>query len=448
MNKYFTYSRFLALLLALGVSSCSSGGDEDEGHLFPGFKPEASFSLTIGSPKTYADVSEMEGTADETKFNTVDVFVFEPSNASTVLTHQTLTKSQFTETPAGSGVWKLNEKDLIVTESGKKNIYVGLNLPETMVDHLKTNGVSGEQEITALTELKGKCGIAMFSDEVVLKDLKMNEVNNINVSVSRLLAKAVFFDKLPEKTSLYGGQVKLLGFAVSNVNKKLFVLPKTDFQDPNYTLSLPTDFLHISQTPAVVDDYQPFNTDEDLLNARGVYMTENTSEFGAVQRHWTYGVIKAAYIPEKLASYEGAKLTETLNTKIKPTTFHLVKTINGNLYFENKNQAVSYALDSNGTEKSVLTYTNGEMYYSIFFNPKGEDGVSPFNVIRNRVYKVSLTAIRGLGHHTDLQGTGEYPGVIDPEITPSGADVNIAVEIEVGKWLMGSDQDEILEGNN
>jgi|GEM_PF-4603487 len=66
-----------AAVLTAGFSSCSN--DEGDG---PGMGEEAMVKITIPTPQTYADAN---ATANETRFNTADIFVY---NGGTLETHK------------------------------------------------------------------------------------------------------------------------------------------------------------------------------------------------------------------------------------------------------------------------------------------------------------------------------------------------------------------------
>lgn len=448
MKINVTYLALLATALTVGCSSCTS----EQSSLIPQNEGrETSFSLTIGGPSTYADA---HASATEVALNSVDIFVYKTGGA--LESHTRKEFSVFQQVGTADS-WKLKESENIVSTTGSKTIYVGVNLPQDIADKIKTDGPATDVTITKIADLKSD-GFAMFCTKAAETTLEFDETKNeVVVDISRLVAKVVFYGSSTYDVES-GGTIKDLAFTTGNVNNKFYPLPYENFSDPNFTSSIETaDFLHPTQD---VDSYQLINAKSiTLANARGVYATENTVAEGAIQGALTYGIIKGTYIPATTVSLSNPADGHSALVTSKPTTaatFYLVRVhsegVISSYFFTNKSHAETFAVANEYPSSSVATYTNGVMYYSVFLKDTKQGTASEYSIFRNTIYSVTVTAVRKIGSNSDQpisSSSSLIPALITPSAVPvvEGDELSIATDVLIVDWTGGSDQDEVLQGN-
>lgn len=434
MKTKFKYATLLTVASLLGFTACSS--DDEVTGKTPETGTPTNFSLSISQPVTYA--ADPNATADEVTIKTVDVYIYDASNA--FIKRQSLVVADFDD--LGDNKWQLKDAKKIATTTGAKNIYVGVNLPATLATAIvNTDPGAAKQAITsAATELGNTTsGFAMFSrlvktpTLVTTGDPDYATENTVTVTVARLLAKVVVQEGNPFSTSVTGGTVSGLQFAVSNVNKKFFPYPSSTFRDPNWTSpwSVLTDFI-----PAQSSDYKTINPNATAITiADAVYTTENTSQ-GNAQGDHTYVSVRATYTPSSIVKLNtagdatsGFTADDSYNAG---ETFYLVNAGGQKYFFKSSTDAAAYATDK-GT--SAITYTNGLAYYNIFLNPAPQSGQeNKFDVLRNNIYKVTITKINGLGKPGDI--------ITDPtEEIDEPTDISVTLDIE--PWTIVTQENEI-----
>lgn len=442
MKKDLKSLALFAMSLTVGLSSCSS---DDEVSVDPNQKEQTRFSISISNPATYAE--DANATTEEVAFNAVDVFIYKKGGA--YESHVFLDKEDFVK-ESGSNIWKIKDASRILSTIGDKEIYVGLNLPSSVVAQVKATGLLAVNTIAAVNELKASAnGFAMFSKSVKEYSLKKEEgshKNEVTVAVSRLLAKVAFYaDKTEFDVLGVGGKARNLQFTTGNVNNKFYAIQPLDFSDPNFApLDESATFLHPGSG---VDAYQGVNPTVTAIKAANVvYATENTVKGIALQGSVTYGIVQVVYTPAVVVDADG----ENPTTPTAGASFWLLKTLNkGNLFFSTKADAEAYATSKSVSLDNIIEYTNGKMYYSVWLKDTEKGDANKFSVHRNTIYKVSVTGITGLGSNTDQPGTPGNPGVIIPEkpIDPEEGDpTDISVNVEIEDWTMALEQDETLEG--
>lgn len=452
MNKY-KYVTLMAAALITGLSSCSS--DEVPADPNPEAGEETKMSLSIVQPKTYA--TDNYATEAEVTINTVDVYIY---NGSTFLKRVRLNKDAFNETPTSSNTWELKSNYAITTTAGDRTIYVGVNLPIGIAEKIeRTDPATVAQTITEAEDLHKTLGFAMFSTTaktstlVVAKNVSNLPASNvIKATVSRLLAK-VIVEKGSQLTDspiqLSGGTIQDLEFTISNVNTKFFPLPATSkpFIDPNWT-SLWSDLSDFKKGKIFKNVSSNGVAWKEETNT--LYTTENTSQGdNGVFREGdhTYVAVRGTYVPAAFVTLDAEdKIIEDGSLYVTGDDFFLI-TVNGKRYFFKDATAAAkyYSLMNIPGVNTVKqeTYTNGLCYYAVFLNPNPIVEENPYDVLRNTIYKVTITRINGLGTPTDIIGECTEPGEPgDPE-NPINEPTYMSVTVDILNWAYTSQEAEL-----
>lgn len=425
----------VAALLTVGFVSCSKSGNGGGGET-PAGSPTR-FTLAIGQPTTYAADND-NATADELKFNSVDVFIYDASSYVQV-THKNLTLADF-GTPTNN-VYTATTK--ITTTTGPKLVYVGINLPDAIVNTIKaagsTAGLSAVNTIAAEGDLNKSAGFAMFSSETVNADFVADEddpANKVRVGVARMVAKVTVENKLTLPFSVAGGAISDLYFTLGNLNTKIYALQKKQggyVVDPNWNEggappavpSYMNDFLH--QAPIYgTANYAAVNTYVDGTKGKDLtpkYAPENTSLYYR-KGETTYASVCGTFVPGSFSSETGVETPYSGSAK----SFWTVRTTAGTKYFELEATADTYHAANAGSVKSD-EYVNGICYYSMYLNPN-----NGFNTLRNGYYRTSITNILGLGNPN--------PGPDDRE-EPVDEETNMIIEVDILPWQVVSDEYEL-----
>lgn len=430
-----------AAALAVGFSSCSND-DDDNGP--GGSGKEASVKITIPAPSTYADAN---ATTDETRFNTVDIFVY---NGGSLETHKSLTSSDFTATSTG---WEMITP--ITVQSGSKNIYVGLNLTAADVTAVKTGLFSpytvgvDYATIKSVIEANNAKGNAMFSVNEAANNtfniVSGTNPNSITVKVERWAAKVTTRVSSSINAGIPSAAINSFSFAMGNVNTQIYpfqkLLASGVIEDPNWDWTGKTDAqFEADAKTAFVNEFGTNNnldasayTDVDAENtavsARTVkYVTENTTK-NPKQGDVTYVSVRAKFVPNAYHTFDGTNVTEvTIPPTQVPANLYVVETVSGEVYyFQVESEANTFAATlANAT---VGHYKNGLCYYFIWLDPNKVTPESPANTyasIRNFFYDTKITKVNSLG----------YPDPEEPNPTkPLPKDTELEVSIEIKDWV-------------
>ncbi len=422
MKAKFKYVMLMAAALTMGLSSCSNESDVVDDTSKEGVKTYA--SIKFSSPTTYAT---QEGTAEESKINTVDVFIY---NVGGFLKDY----KQFTNfSDAGSGVWKTDE--LMETTSGAKQIYVGINLP----DEIRTSLSETNKTLAALTSVAHTITVAQIATDnkfVMGSDVtpatftpwdgvtgSMPASNAITVDVKRFVAKFTVEEKANlALTNVDGGTLSNLRFALGQVNLSTYAAQKkvgTTIEDPNYTEpAIPGDGL---SSTLVDNDYSDVNDAGSFLAVK--YAPENTND-NVIAGNLTYVSVSAKFAPANVFTGTTGNWTVTPHGTIGD--FWCIKTTTGNLYFKSVTEATDYATELGLNVGDVVEYTSGICYYTVYVNKANN-----YDVFRNDFYQVTVNEIMGLGDKEE--------GPVIPT-NPVDLTTKIKVEVKVAPWnLVGED---------
>lgn len=427
-----------AAVLTAGFSSCSN--DEGDG---PGMGEEAMVKITIPTPQTYADAN---ATANETRFNTADIFVY---NGGTLETHKPLSASDFTQ---GTNGWEMTTP--IVIQSGSKNIYVGLNLTAADVTAVQSGLYapytvgSNYAAIKSIIEATNTKGNAMFSVNDPTNNtfaITTGAVNSIQVKVERWAAKVTTRVSSTINPGIPSAAIGSFSFAMGNVNTQMYpfqkLLSSGVVEDPNWdwTGKSPADFLADSKVAFVnefggnypninASAYTPVDAENTGVTNRQVkYVTENTTK-EPKQGDVTYVSVRAEFTPNAYHTYDGSNISVVTSPGSVPANLYVVETATGEVYyFQNQTEADDYALAINS---KVGHYRDGLCYYFIWLDPnKGTSPASPANVygsIRNFFYDTKITKVNSLG----------YPDPEEPDPNkPLPKDSELEVEILIQDWV-------------
>ncbi len=424
--KFYFKSVFFAAALMAGFASCSNEDGLDNPATVDEGTPTA-FSLVIGQPKTYA-TDATNATDAEVAINTIDVYIFGTDNV--FQKRQTIAVDDFTK---NGNVYTSNKA--IKTTTGNKYIYVGVNLPDDVANAIPTQGVNVAYNIANVTELN-TAGFAMFNTykatptTLVADPTGDGSANKVEISVARILSKVMVVKNF-SSNEVAGGRIGDLEFSVGNINKKYFIYPTANNEDPNYDTVANTDwgnnFYHLFGT-LESDKYKNVNEDLDNMKlAAAHYIMENTSS-AKVKNDHTYANIRMTFIPDEMVTYNEGDTEPIAKVPAAGTPgddFYTAQK-NGKLYyFSDKDQAVKWAGEAN-----VVKYTDGKCYYRVFLT--GSD--NEYNVLRNTIYKVSIATVAGIGKGTPgLDGGGGEEGGEE-----GGEDIdtptNMKVEVKIENW--------------
>jgi len=328
----------LALIgFAVGACKRPDGGDSDV------VEPEGKVvkaKLAINVPKSIRTYAPGDGdplaTVDEKVANYIDVFIYEDGGSYALSFYGRFTPNGTPPTvaiPTGTqfGIDNATQTQFVTADfdvrEGEKLVFVGINLPDLIVDRLKTGYYVNETfEQTDLInllaneqEIGGSSEVAFFNTALVPHDLTADD-EILNVSVSRLIAKVVVMAEDADDDisggsndaswDINGGTVSELEFAIGQRNNQMFVSPLVGGADPNYGVSnintvgevSPNSIVKLRPVDAVndyivVNDIGPIaNVALSTTNMR--YTTENTSD---LHRHQdvTYVSIKAKFAPHR-----------------------------------------------------------------------------------------------------------------------------------------------------
>lgn len=411
MKVFFNYLA-LTVALALGFSSCSSDDDLVGNGTNPIPTGKATtFTLSIAQPRTYA--ADPNATTDETKVNSVDVFIF--SDADVYEKTDRLNGSDFSI--SNDNEYTANKT--IATTVGPKKIYVGVNLPEEVAEKVASQGLSVIYNVNNANDLmESTNGFAMFSKVAsnatfVEDDAPTAETaNKVSATVSRLLAK-VSVQQSVSDYNVTGGKVSDLHFSVSNITTLYYILPNLSTFSPINGLS---DLYN-------EDNYKGVNANGTSIESLKVsYALENASAT-SLQGYSTYASIRGKFLPTNVVKLtvpaDGSSKLVKDTAPSTPQTFYTVPNALGVInYFTSQADAVAYDAFINSGASKLKTYTEGNTFYKAYLNPAGD-----YNIFRNNVYKVNITKINGLGDPADIVDTP------DKEVSkPTNIDVNIDVE--------------------
>lgn len=486
-------------LVMLSLAACKKTPDAEPGSE-PGSVQEgknANLKLKIKQSRglqTYAP-GDLNATDAEVTVSRVDVFIFD-DGAPYGLIHK------FFDQPADIYVDPLDipnsglkSLDLLNVKTGKKRIYVAINLTNAVVTRLVDNYAYLTDGITfnsgsapyndrlfqhlvgaAATPSSNDASVVMFNttdfdgtptNVLTIVENPVSPQNEITVDVSRMVAKVAVKTDAALNLSIPGGTLSNLRFTSGQTNNRLHLAPLRQFRDANWNTFQASDFnLH-----AIDVGFQPYangvinpandawaDFDFELATTPKVYLPENTSQ---AHRHneVSYISLRATFTPTDDGEPLGFGTTPTVTGTFPAGTFYAVFSNDvGSVstptpgiavhYFPVLADANAYAATHSG---EVLTYTGGFCYYRIYLNPNGNGTTTgnQYDILRNVFYKVNITRINTIGttlpdHIPGSNGTPGYPGgtvvaenpaVVATDVISPPKNADIVSTITIADWV-------------
>jgi len=440
-----------AAAFLLGFASCSKE-NEQPGPNGPvaaeGKETFMNLSITFPTEPGTKATGDPNATNKEAQINRVDVFIY--TGMGLFSSHKTLTLSDFsTNSPDGTAD-RYNAITKIPTTTGTKLVFVGINLPQRIVDACKSKAAS-EIASTVQTmshdDLVGDLhdDFVMFSKKgytsVFVEDQNAAS-NKIVAECERFVAKVTVETSPTVDLTSLPGTLNNLVFTIDNYNTKFFLLQGAadEYRDPNWTLSsyVSTDFLRSSsinheywaqvlRTATLSDPANP-----TLSDWKATYAPENTS-FGKRKKEITRVNVRGEFIPAKITQYKSGSTTEfevVDNSVNTAQTFWAitVSALEGTFFFYDLTTAYAFATAyGSGTQLPTTMYTNGECYWFIFLNKNPNNLINRWDVLRNDYYRCVITKISSLGRATPDLGKGEEDDTPD-------VDTSISVDVKIMFW--------------
>lgn len=410
----------MAAALAIGFSSCGNDNDPTDGTTPDGSGEKTYISLRLTSPRTYATQA---GTVAESDINTVDVFIYDAGGF--LKDHQTFTT--FSNTTGAT--W--TSTTVMPTTTGTKQVFAVVNMPSSIA----AGSFPTVNSLTSVANVLSVADVSTANDFVMASDVQTEIFaswdgttgpapagNVVSLDVKRLASKFTLEEKATlALTGIDGGTISNIMFAVGQINTSSYIAQKKvsgTVESTNHVFTAVGAGL--TAIPPATADYtalNPFGTAITSLGAK--YALENTND-NTLAGNLTYISVRAEFIPDDIYTYAGSSWSLGANPAATATTFACIKTTTGNLYFASNADAAQYIIDNSLSGATILDYTNGICYYTIYVNKANN-----YDVYRNDFYQAKIDRILGLGDAA--------PGPVNP-ITPVATVTNIEVEITVLPW--------------
>lgn len=430
---------FVCVALLMGFASCNDENNVNgETDIDKGDPTSVAIHLNFPKPET----SQLRSTNDdpyateaEVKISTVDVFIY-ATDKGYYLSHTSLTGSDFTQVASGdnSTQYVFSSPAKIATTTGKRTVFVGINLPPDVVTALEHKGTSELTQVAKTltrSQLVSVNGIAMtnttLNNYTFVKE-ESDPANNLEITVKRMVAKVTVQKGNPMIQAGVPGKLGSLSFGINNFNERSYFIqdPAPGSKDPNWDRYDASEFSQINYQNAyyqLVGD--SLISDPKKLNA--LYAAENTAKTHT-KREITRATIRATFIPDTIIVYRNSDyvaVTSASEGITTPRTFWTVTLYRPNpemKFFYNENNAKNYAAANGLTAADVVTYTNGLCYWDLFLNK------DVWDVFRNDYYRSTITRIVAPGRSTE-----EIPDD-DLDDEPS-SETNITFDLEVLDWI-------------
>lgn len=420
--KIKQYAAFALMGLALGA--CNKPGGEGPDSLGPDEGKTGRLKLSFALPDkigTYAPGDGDDNATDaEVAVDYIDVFIYDDGGGFG-LTHETILAADMTQGPVGTpNVWTLD--DPIPVRPGRKQVYVGVNLPSYIVNRLVTGHYVNESFASADPaagddDLVRSTGHLAFFNADLTGDVHIVDVPEtgtptpFSVNVSRLVAKIIVKEGSGLSKVTSGGVVSDLQFTIGQRNDSIYVMPLEGLVDPNFEngagvgeLEDPVDdilYPYVQVNPSTLT-----SADWGAVGTNKVYAPENTVDgsVGAQHQDVTYVSVRAKFTPnvwddggtpdasgEFWAVFTGSDDDEGL----------------GQRYFTTEAAADQFIIDnpSIAATDAPSHYVNGHCYYRLYLNPDS------YNILRNNLYEATITHINYIGTPTPdmLPGSAGSP---------------------------------------
>lgn len=374
--------------------------------------------LKIVTPLSATRATTDSGEGYEKKINDMHIYLFN-KDGSGAHTIEHLDDTQFITDV--KGVTTL--KNPIRTSIQDKFGYIGVNLPQNMVDKISSlrknlTDVAFEESIANLANTE-KSNFVMFTDEIKIlaSDIypTADEASKSPVpsSLRRVSSKAaVYYDN-----TVFLGDGKYaegsVEFAWKRINKSLYLVQKENKHDPNYN---PGEL-----TEAAKDNNQKYITvnEADKID-KFQYTTENTFDFANAKIRTddaTCVSLRVPFQPKQYTVKNGSDWESVPNPAVNSPgadapDFWIVKTNSSDVYyFSTEETAIKFWTEaSSGTitidgkilipdDDSYVSrhHVNGMCYYNVYVNGDAGNKSERFNVLRNHYYRFALQQLTSPG---------------------------------------------------
>ncbi len=392
MKKLF----LIAATAAIVFASCDKwpGGGKDDG--------EARMNIVISFPKAMGTRAVDNNASDkDVAVESVTVFVFDEDGNGVLGNGTSFALSDFTAT--GGNTYSLSQSERIQTTVGKKRVYVGINLPESLksadneddlIESASTAGLEGENSVTMLSSVATP---TLASQEDSEEDTPATNI--VTTEVKRLVAKV----------------------AVTMGEEDYFTLSEDDPNGASFTVTpdkftvggLATTFYPVERldggmlsTPG--DDVEAVGSEMRDINARGTalaalaafYVPEHSDmsrEY--LQSNLTHAVVRArvGFAKWAIVGSEGVDYENV--SSLTPGGFVYVFRHDGDTYFCKSASAAAAVKNELGVSPAHDVYSvdeNGRFYtyYHLFLN---RDETDVLAVRRNQFFDITITGANGLG---------------------------------------------------
>ena len=450
-----------AAALVMGFASCSKEIQQDgpNGPVVAEGKAttmQVAITFPTDSKTKNNTTYDNNATPNEAKVNTVDVFIYTGSGAFS--SHTRLLPNDFEDVAQASDSDKYVGKTEIATTTGTKIVFVGINLPQKVVDACKSQpGSAIASTVHTLTHEEmlgaGHTSFIMFSKtgvQQVFVEKSPTTSNLVTVECERMVAKVTIETADDVDVSALPGTLSDLKFTINNFNLKFFLLQGAAplYKDPNWAQGYYTasDFEQRSSHNHWYDvlDRKVFGK-PDITDYQALYPPENTSE-AKRKKEITRAVVRGAFIPDVITK-QGATATEFVlddNHGITtPQTFYAItiSALEGTFFFDNATTAFNFAnanRDKDNNLPQTFMYEDGLCYWHVYLNKNPQNLVNRWDILRNDFYRCVITKISNIGRPTpdlDPKEENETPDV----------DTVITVDIKVMFWHTPITSNYILE---
>lgn len=424
------------------------------------------------------------GNKEEYKLNNVQLYFFNP------------TSGMFVERADVSNIQNTGTVNDIVQYSGEAtikkgtyNIYALANTQQIINAASEDDFLANVENVSGIVNSVSN-GIVMTNrgadnQSVVLTPSTNGSATTITISLERVLAKIELSNtkssyELKDKNNVTYATINLNNFKIVNLSKRYYtfrhvdVIPdgkETPASEPAYTL--PGNFGAIAATDGYLIDptfYQKTVAGAPTFdNQNGIY-----AQAFVDQANIAWGTVAAVGQKTSLYCYENAMFRPAQYTcyatgimfrgamspaQILDETGSAIQSHPNQIYYFNykfytSTQAVKTigkgkipTAGDNATDEELKAYQiyrfrNDSGSYSTYYNYwiKHLDnnnptylGVMEYSIVRNNIYRISVTNVKGLG-----------PGTPDTDIKPVEDDVLLNVAFEIKPWIVRA-QDAELE---
>lgn len=463
----------LCLSLTLGLMSCSKDSDgldaieneqKYEGTTF------ASLTINVGdvtkaAPGEDGDGIEV-GEEGEQLISELYIFSFKSGDDNALLFRKDFGMIIVNQQKGQTGAFSI--------PVGEQKMYIVANPSETIKDVFKDGSITlPEFEQIVFTEQNSKSGNFMMSscDGAELINPSKGDILNIDVNLSRILAKITYVKQANNADNSYAfskSTIQLTGAKIINKHKNEYLLRRvgTSAQDwiiggkekatglvaENYVIdpdffikdpSLNND-LDIIKNKSNYYESDLVYTDLGTADSKLIgYCLENTMHADAQYQTYTTGIVLSAKCdiddsdfytaPKDGDEYRKNKtFYRTADGRLYPSLEAIVYAYDPN--YQKVSENPNYQLELSSKNVKYETFKEGVCYYPVWLrHADNQDeknmGVMEFGIVRNNVYKLKVTKIKGLGLSKD-------DGIEDSKDPDEDPKVYLDASVTIMPWIV------------